>query len=82
MEEDTWIWLKQEARKKLEEWMAGKCDPNPAVTNHWLRIVSGEMPYGYMLEKDYEKLPHAISLRTQADVLKAYKNGLLVYRRS
>lgn len=81
MTEDTWVWLKQEARKNLEEWMEGKCDPNPRVTNHWLKIVNGEMPYGYILEKDYEKLPRAIPLRTQADVLQAYKSGLLVYRR-
>jgi hypothetical protein len=81
MPEDTWIWLKQEARKNIEDWIAGKRDPSPIVTNHWLRIVSGEMPYGYILEKDYEQLPMGIPIHTQADVLKAYKLGLLVYRR-
>ena len=82
MSEDTWTWLKQEAMKNIQECCNGKkSSVSPIVLNHWLRIVNGEIPFGYILEKDYEKLPRAIPLRTQADVLKAYKDGLLVYRR-
>lgn len=76
---ETWTWLKQEAKKGVDEWMKGNDSVSPRVLNHWLRIVSGEKPFGYITEEEYRNLPAPPALETQADVLKAWKEGKLKY---
>ena len=77
--DETWLWLKQEASKGLKKWMDGDM-VSPNVVNHWLKIVGGEKPFGYVTESEYKENRCHEPLKTQADVLKAWKEGKLVYK--
>jgi len=40
---DTWMWLQEQAKKKLEE-SGYACDE---VKEHWKSIIDGKVPFGY-----------------------------------
>lgn len=43
---DTWQWLQEQAREKLENPIAA----HPNVEAHWRSIVAGNVPFGYTVE--------------------------------
>lgn len=45
---DTWKWLQEEARKNLAEAPSAHGD----VADHWRAIVSGAVPFGYVVSSD------------------------------
>lgn len=75
IDKGTAEWLRITAHEKMQKWFDHDYEVAPEVFWHWAKMDAGELPFGYRIKGLIQN-----DLKTQADVLRAYREGRLVYR--